>query len=198
VSFVGGNPEEPMVVGRIFTNLLRPPFSLPANKTQNGFRSASVPATGGYNLFMFEDKAGGEEIRMRAEKDWITRVNNDTTTSIGRHRSAAVEGNDKETVRGHQKESVTGNKLGQVLGNLLQSTSGQRILNTVKDFVSSALSHKITSQVGTTITVGQSMIHISPDSIVIQTPKLLLNPGEKIAQQAALTGKTPNPSAPSV
>lgn len=194
VSFLGGNPEEPMIVGRIFTNLLRPPFALPANKTQNGFRSASVPATGGFNMFMFEDKAGAEEIRMRAEKDWNTRVNNDVTASIGRHRSAAIDGNDKETVKGNQKEAVTGNKLGQVLGNLMQSTSGQRILNTVKDFVSSALSHKITSQVGTTIVCGQSMIHISPDSIVIQTPKLLLNPGEKVAQQAALTGKTPNPS----
>jgi type VI secretion system secreted protein VgrG len=44
VSFLAGNPEEPMIVGRVFTNLLRPPFPLPANKTQNGFRSASVPA----------------------------------------------------------------------------------------------------------------------------------------------------------
>ena len=88
---------------------------------------------------------------------------------------------------------MTGNKLGQVLGNLMQSTSGQRILNTVKDFVSSALSHRITSQVGTTIVCGQSMIHISPDSIVIQTPKLLLNPGEKVARDAAITGRTPTP-----
>lgn len=193
VSFLGGNPEEPMVVGRIFTNLLRPPFALPANKTQNGFKSASVPATGGYNELMFEDKAGAELLRMRAEKDMATRVNNDAKSSIGRHRSASIDGNDKETVGGNQRETVTGNKLGQVLGNLMQTTSGQRILNTVKDFVSSALSHRITSQVGTTIVCGQSMIHISPDSIVIQTPKLLLNPGEKVARDAAITGRTPTP-----
>jgi type VI secretion system secreted protein VgrG len=195
VSFLAGNPEEPMVVGRMFTNLLRPPFALPANKTQNGFRSASVPATGGYNLFMFEDKAGSEEIRVRAEKDMNSRINNDTTTSIGRHRKTNVEGNDKEIVEGTQKEGVIGDKLGQVLGNLMQMTNGQRILATVKDFVSSALSHRISSEVGTTITVGQSMIHISPDSIVIQTPKLFLNPGEKVARDAALTGKTPNPES---
>jgi type VI secretion system secreted protein VgrG len=193
VSFLGGNPEEPMIVGRIFTNLLRPPFALPANKTQNGFKSASVPATGGYNELMFEDKAGSEQIRMRAEKDWMTRVNNDARTSIGRHRSAAIDGNDQETIGGHQRESVVGNKLGQVLGNLMQTTRGQRILSTVKDFVSSALSHRITSQVGTTLVCGQSMIHISPDAIVIQTPKLLLNPGEKVAREAALTGRTPTP-----
>ncbi|MBL8740685.1 MAG: type VI secretion system tip protein VgrG, partial [Myxococcales bacterium] len=29
VSFLGGNPEEPVIVGRIFTNLRRPPFNLP-------------------------------------------------------------------------------------------------------------------------------------------------------------------------
>jgi len=193
VSFLAGNPEEPMIVGRMFTNLMRPPFALPANKTQNGFRSASVPATGGFNMFMFEDKAGAEQIQMRAEKDWNTRVNNDTATSIGRHRKSTIDGNDKEKVQGSQQQSVLGDKVGQVLGNLLSMAGGQRIMSTVKDFVSSALSHRIASEVGTTITCGQSMIHISPDSIVIQTPKLFLNPGEKVARDAALTGKTPNP-----
>ncbi len=32
VDFLGGNPEEPVIVGRIFTNLLRPPFPLPGEQ----------------------------------------------------------------------------------------------------------------------------------------------------------------------
>jgi hypothetical protein len=39
------------------------------------------------------------------------------------------------------------------------------------------------------------MIHMTPDAIVIQSPKILLNPGEEIAQQAVLTGQTPSPAA---
>ncbi len=202
VSFLGGNPEEPMIIGRMFTNLLRPPFALPANKTQNGFKSASVPATGGYNELMFEDKAGGEEIRMRAEKDWNTRVNNDKTLSVGRDRAAEIASNDTEIVGGNQQNAVVGmmksavglDKIASVLGNLLSMTGGQRILDTIGDFVSSASSHRVSSSVGTTLSVGSSMIHIAPDSITIQSPKILLRPGDKVAEAASLTGDAPGPA----
>ncbi|MFO0549044.1 MAG: type VI secretion system tip protein TssI/VgrG [Polyangiaceae bacterium] len=203
VGFLAGNPEEPMIVGRMYTNLLRPPFALPANKTQNGFKSASVPATGGYNELMFEDAAGKELLRMRAEKDMATRVNHDQALSVGRHRSAKVEGNDREHVDGHQRHSVLknllsavgGNSLSSVVGNLVSSAGGQRILSTLGGFISDALTHKISSKEGTTLTVGQSSIHIGPDSIVIQTPKLFLNPGQSVATQAELTGVTPSPES---
>ncbi|EYF08793.1 type VI secretion system Vgr family protein [Chondromyces apiculatus] len=205
VSFLAGNPEEPAIVGRIFTNLLRPPFPLPANKTQNGFRSASVPAnggtaSGGFNMMMFEDKQGSEEIRIRAEKDQNTRVNNDKTLSVGRHRKMDVVGNDKEKVEGNQTNSVFGtmksavgvDKLASVVGDFLSMTGGQRVLQTIGSYVSNALSHNISSEEGTTISVGSSMIHIGPDSITIQTPKLLLNPGADTAQQTQLTGEAPS------
>ena len=53
------------------------------------------------------------------------------------------------------------------------------------------ITHQITSEKGTTITVGASTIHIGPDSIVIQSPKVLLNPGEDAAANASLGGTTP-------
>ncbi len=202
VSFLAGNPEEPVIVGRVFTNLLRPPFPLPANKTQNGFKSASVPQTGGYNELMFEDKAGSELFRMRAEKDMATRVNNDQQSSVGRHRKSTVEANDQEEVHGNQTKSVGGDKalsvIGQllntigkdqltsVLGTILSMAGGDRIQQTVGAASQNALSHQISSTTGTTITCGQSMIHIGPDSIIIQSPKVLLNPGEDIAASTAL------------
>ncbi len=194
VSFLGGSPEEPVIVGRIFTNLLRPPFPMPQNKTQSGFRSASVPQTGGYNELMFEDKAGQELVRARAEKDMTTRVNNDQSSSIGRHRSDHIEANDKEVVNGNQQHQVDGNKatsvgmdqITSVLGSLLGMTNGDHLLKTIGSYVSQALAHQITSETGTTISVGSSTIHIGPDSIIIQTPKLLLNPGEDVAANAAL------------
>ncbi|MBK8939857.1 MAG: type VI secretion system tip protein VgrG [Polyangiaceae bacterium] len=202
VSFIGGNPEEPMIVGRMYTNLLRPPFALPANKTQNGFKSASVPETGGYNEIMFEDAAGKELVRMRAEKDMTTRVNNDQSSSIGRHRSAKVDGNDRETVKGDQRNGVLknmlsaigGDQLTSVFGNLVSAAGKQRLFQTLGDFVSDALSHRVSSKTGTTLTVGKSMIHIGPDSIVIQTPKLFLNPGQDVADKAAMGEGTPAPT----
>jgi type VI secretion system secreted protein VgrG len=199
VDFLGGDPDRPMIVGRVYTNLQKTPYKLPANKTQSGWKSNSTNNTGGFNEIMFEDKSGSELVRMRAEKDMRTRVNNDQELSVGANRKDTIEGNDKEHVQLDQTHTVDGNKMTSVgmdqitsiLGNLMKMTGGDQVLKTIGNFVSQALQHQITSEVGTTISVGASTIHIGPDSIVIQTPKLLLNPGEDVAAQASLGGGTP-------
>jgi type VI secretion system secreted protein VgrG len=196
VDFVGGDPDRPMIVGRIYTNLQKTPYKLPANKTQSGWKSNSSPSTGGFNEMMFEDKAGQELVRMRAEKDMTTRVNNNQDLSVGANRKDTIEGFDKEHVQKDQTHTVDGNKMTQVgmdqitsiLGNMLKMTGGDQVLQTIGQYASQALAHQISSEKGTTLTVGSSVIHIGPDSIVIHTPKLLLNPGEDVAAQAALGG----------
>jgi type VI secretion system secreted protein VgrG len=198
VDFLGGDPDRPVITGRVYTNLQKTPYKLPANKTQSGWKTNSSPSNGGYNELMFEDKAGKELLHMRAEKDMTTRVNHDQALSVGRHRMETVSGNDSESVAGSQSHNVDGTKastvgqdeMASILGNLTSMTGADRVLKTVGASVSQALSHAITSDQGTTITVGSSMIHIGPDSIVIQTPKLLLNPGDSVASQAALGGAT--------
>jgi type VI secretion system secreted protein VgrG len=194
VGFLGGNPEEPIVVGRIHTNLNRPPFALPQNKTQSGFHSASVPETGGYNELMFEDKAGSELIRVHGQKDMATRIENNQSSSIGNSRTDAITQNDSESVGGDQQHQVTGNvtssigqsQFGSIGQNMLSMVGADRLLQTIGASTSQADTHVITSQSGTTISCGASMIHIGPDSIVIQSPKVLLNPGADVAANASL------------
>jgi type VI secretion system secreted protein VgrG len=198
VDFLGGDPDRPMITGRVYTNLQKTPYKLPANKTQSGWKTNSSPTSGGYNELMFEDKAGAELLHMRAEKDMTTRVNHDQQSSVGRHRTDAVAGNDQESVDGDQRHAVAGTKASQVgqdelasiLGNLISMAGGERVLKTLGASISQALSHQIESEQGTTISVGQSMIHIGPDSIIIQSPKVLLNPGADVAADAALGGST--------
>ncbi|MFT3764918.1 MAG: type VI secretion system tip protein TssI/VgrG [Minicystis sp.] len=199
VDFLGGDADRPVIVGRVYTNLQKTPYKLPANKTQSGWKSNSTNNTGGYNEIMMEDKAGSELVRMRAEKDMNTRVNNDQTSSIGQNRKDTVEGNDTEHVQQDQTHSVDGNKMTSVgmdqitsiLGSLMKMTGGDQVLKTIGNYVSQALQHQITSEQGTTISVGSSTIHIGPDSIVIQTPKLLLNPGEDVAAGSSLGSGSP-------
>src|SRR5262249_42052966 len=49
VDFLGGDPDRPVIVGRVYTNLQKVPYKLPANKTQSGWKSNSTNNTGGYN-----------------------------------------------------------------------------------------------------------------------------------------------------
>ncbi|MFO0617940.1 MAG: type VI secretion system tip protein TssI/VgrG [Polyangiaceae bacterium] len=198
VDFLGGDPDRPVVTGRVYTNLQKTPYPLPENKTRSGWRSNSSPSYGGYNEIMFEDKAGGELFHTRAQRNMTTQVNNDhlssvgnnKSTSIGKNESKSVGGNHDCTVQGSNSESTGADFMQAVMGMFTSLASSDRVLTTNGSSSSSAQTHVISSDQGTTLTVGNSVIHIGPDSIIIQTPKLLLNPGESTAASAALGGPT--------
>ena len=104
VDFIGGDPDRPVIVGRVYTNLQKTPYKLPDNKTQSGMQSRSSPGGGGdnYNELMFEDKKGKELVRMQAEKDLNKLVKHDEAVKIGHDREKQVGHDDALTV-GHDR-----------------------------------------------------------------------------------------------
>jgi type VI secretion system secreted protein VgrG len=196
VDFLGGDPDRPVITGRVYTNLQKTPYPLPENKTKSGWKSNSSPSYGGYNEIMFEDRAGAELVHMRAQRNMTTQVNKDQMSSIGNNRSTSVGQNETKSVGGNQTTTVQGSNdqmtgadfMQAVMGMFTSLASADRLLQTSGTSSSQAQNHSISSDQGTTLTVGQSMIHIGPDCIVIQTPKLLLNPGDAAAATSALGG----------
>jgi len=106
VDFLGGNPDRPIVTGRVFTTQQRTPYDLPANKTQSGWKSCSTQNTGGYNELMFEDAAGRELVRMQAEKDLQKLVKHDEDVIVGRNRTKLVKKDDALTVNNDRSKNV--------------------------------------------------------------------------------------------
>lgn len=104
VDFIGGDPDRPVIVGRVYTNLQKTPYKLPDNKTQSGMQSRSSPGGGGdnYNELMFEDRKGQELVRMQAEKDLNKLVKHDEAVKIGHDREKQVGHDDTLTV-GHDR-----------------------------------------------------------------------------------------------
>jgi type VI secretion system secreted protein VgrG len=176
VDFLGGDPDRPVITGRVYTNLQKTPYKLPENKTQSGWKTNSSPNTGGYNELMFEDKAGSELLRMRAEKDMATRVNHDKALSVGRDRSAEVQRDDEERVTGNQTQAVGGNQLSRVFENLLSLVGGDRVMKTIGNLVSQAATHAISGDRSITLNVGGSQISIDNDKIIIKANLVLINP----------------------
>ncbi len=169
VSFLGGNPEEPVIVGRIFTNLRRPPFTLPAAKNESGFRSKSVPETGGYNLLRFVDTAGEELVQSRAEKDLKNRVNNDKTLSVGHDRTMDIEREDEEKVRNDQREWVGKDKHARVADNYTSIVGKDRTLKTGQGMLSHAKNHAVVGDDSIHLVVGASSIFMNREKIVISS-----------------------------
>ncbi|HMY14864.1 MAG TPA: type VI secretion system tip protein TssI/VgrG [Polyangium sp.] len=176
VDFLGGDPDRPVITGRVYTNLQKTPYKLPDNKTQSGWKSNSSPSNGGYNELMFEDKAGNELLRMRAEKDMTERVNNDKALSVGRDRSMEIQRDDEEKITRNQNQSVGGNQLSRVFENLMSVVGGDRVMKTIGNLVSQAASHAISGNTAITLNVGGSQISIDNDQIVIKASKVLINP----------------------
>jgi type VI secretion system secreted protein VgrG len=90
VAFLEGNPDLPVVVGRLFSSTARSPYPLPGEKTKSGWKSASSPGGGGYNEIMFDDAKGKELFNVQAEKDLEVLAKHDQTTVIGRQRHTSV------------------------------------------------------------------------------------------------------------
>ncbi len=179
VDFLGGDPDRPVITGRVFTNLQKTPYKLPDNKTQSGWKTNSSPSSGGYNELMFEDKAGAELLRMRAEKDMTTRVNNDRALSVGRDRSVEIQRDDEERVTGAQRQSIGGDQLSRVFESLLSVVGGDRVSKTVGELVSQAKSHAIVGEDVISLSVGGSLIYMDHDKIVIRASTVLINPDTK-------------------
>jgi len=114
VDFLGGDPDRPVIVGRVYTNLQQTPYKLPDNKTQTGIKSNSTGGGGGYNELMFEDAQGKELVRMQAEKDLKKLVKNDEAVTIGRNRTKLVKANDSLTVGANRTKRVVANETSSI------------------------------------------------------------------------------------
>lgn len=107
VSFVEGDPDQPIIVGSVYNFDNMPPYTLPDNKTRSGIvtRSTKKGDKETYNEIHFEDKKGEELLYLRAEKDHTRAVENDETIWVGHDRWADVD-ND-ETINIANNETVT-------------------------------------------------------------------------------------------
>jgi type VI secretion system secreted protein VgrG len=96
VAFLDGDPDEPIIVGRVHNATYPPPLNLPAEKTRSIWRSRTSPApangVAGFNEIMMEDQAGSELLEMHAQKDYKRHSNNDETISVGGSQSTSVVG----------------------------------------------------------------------------------------------------------
>ncbi len=105
VGFFEGNPDQPVIVGRVYNNTTRVPYKLPDHKTRSTWKSDSSPNSNGFNEIMFEDAKGKELIYIQAQKDLRKLVKHNESEQIGNSRSVVV-GNNRSTQIG-QVDSVT-------------------------------------------------------------------------------------------
>jgi type VI secretion system secreted protein VgrG len=128
VDFLEGDPDRPLITGRVYNAEQMPPYDLPGNMTQSGIKSRSSKggSPANYNELCFEDKKGSELVTLHAEKDqsievehdeahWVghdrtKNIDHDETTHVKHDRTETVDNNETITIHGNRTETVDKNE----------------------------------------------------------------------------------------
>ncbi len=133
VDFLEGDPDRPIVTGRVYNAEQTPPYTLPANQTQSGIKSRSSKSGGteNFNEIRMEDKKGSELLYIHAEKDKQVMVENDRTEEVGNDETIKI-GNDRTEEVGNDEKITIGNDRTEEVGNDEKITIGANRTEEVK------------------------------------------------------------------
>lgn len=186
IGFLEGNPDRPIITGRVYNDQQMPPYDLPANQTQSGIKSRS--SLGGqsdeFNEFRFEDKRGQEQIYLHAQKDFDEYIENKHTVTVRDNDEVTTieQGNQYYYVRqGHQETEVNqGNR------KITLAQGNTDHLHNVGNHSLECTMGKIYEKAGTEIKMecGMSKITLTPASITLECG------GSKIEMVAAMITMT--------
>jgi type VI secretion system secreted protein VgrG len=117
VSFLEGDPDQPIITGRVYNGISMPPYDLPANKTQSGLKSRSSKdgTSDNFNEIRMEDKKGEELFTIHAEKDHEVSVEHDENHTVGHDESHSV-GHDRTKKVTHDENVTVGNNRTENVG----------------------------------------------------------------------------------
>ncbi|ELY4423568.1 type VI secretion system tip protein VgrG [Cronobacter sakazakii] len=129
VDFINGDPDRPLITGRVYNEASMPPWALPAAATQMGFLSRSKDGSpDNANALRFEDKAGEEQVWLHAEKNMDTEIENDETHSVGSNRTKTIGANETTTVKKNRTETVVENETITVHQNRTETVDGNETI----------------------------------------------------------------------
>ena len=117
VSFLEGDPDQPLISGCLANSANPVPYDLPAHKTRSVFRSRSTPDSTGFNELHLEDRSGQELIYLRAQRDMEQRVENDSRLEVGNERRETIKGNSISVLEAEEHRTVTADRKVQVMAN---------------------------------------------------------------------------------
>jgi type VI secretion system secreted protein VgrG len=187
VDFLEGDPDQPIITGRVYNADNMPPCKLPDHQTRSGFITRSTPkgSSSTFNEIIFEDKKGSELLRIHAElnktesveadsreyvgHDRLTKIGNDRKTHIKEHDNLHVIGNSRVKIEGDSSIHVQGSCSEQIEGAYsLEATGGialhaQQISINVDNYIS--------------INGPGGFIKIDPTGVTIMGTMVLINSG---------------------
>ncbi len=221
VGFIEGDPDRPIITGRVYHGNNPTPYTLPGEKSKTTFRSNSTPGGCGSNELTFEDKKGKEQIYLRAERDLNEFVKHDHVVEVCNNEIIGVGGNQVVTVRGNSIDEVIGTKTCMVQGNRMETVQGIQnsnfiglrqenvegvdnrfVLGTqtllVKGSRSVWVNGSSSAQIGTTGDNCEAMVSVFGKSTIFSTERINIVSKDEIVLECGMTKVVIGPDAVSI
>ena len=191
VTFLEGDPDQPLIVGSIYHGTNVPPYPLPDNKTRSTIKTNSSPGGGGSNELRFEDKKGSEEVYLHGQKDWTILIENDKNQTVGHDETAHVKHDRTKNVDNDQTATIGHDDTLEVKNDQTMTVDNDQAL-TVKNNRTTTVQNDHTESVSgnqsVTITKAQTVaISDKQDITVSKTRSLTVTGDVSETFQAKLT-----------
>ena len=200
VEFLEGDPDRPIITGRVYNGEEMPPYELPAEKTKSTVKSNSSPDGGGFNEIRFEDKKGKEQIFIHAQRNKDERVRATSKEYVGYDRHLIVKHDQFEKVEGDKHLTVNGDHNEQVDGTISITAGMDRQEKTGMNYaheagmevhIKAGMNVVIEAGVSITLKAGGSFITIGPGPIYISGTPTFINSGGSPGNGSGASPETP-------
>jgi type VI secretion system secreted protein VgrG len=185
VSFLDGDPDQPIITGRTYHATNTPPYALPEHKTRTTLKTKTHKGEGS-NELRFEDEAGEEQIYVHAQKDLdlLTENNrtevirNDSHLTVENNRFSHTKGNRHHTTDGEHRESI-GADYSLTVNGSHHSKQGKNQLVEAGTEIHHKAGMKIVIEAGAEVTLkaGGSFVKVDPSGVTVSGPLVRMNSG---------------------
>ena len=185
VSFLDGDPDQPIITGRTYHATNTPPYALPEHKTRTTLKTQTHKGEGS-NELRFEDEADKQQIYLHAQKDLDLLSENNRTEVIKNDSHRTVENNDFSHIKGNDHSTVDGEKRESVGGDYSLTVNGSHHSKQGKNQLIEAGSEihhkagmKIVIEAGAEVTLkaGGSFVKVDPSGVTVSGPMVKMNSG---------------------
>ncbi len=186
VTFIEGDPDQPLVTGCLYHKENAVPYELPANKTRTLFKTLSSPGGAGFNELRIEDKQGAEQIFLHAQRDWDENIEHNQTIRVGHERHDTVEKNAYTELKAEEHRTTHADRKVEakaddhlIVGQNQHTQLGTAQLISVGREIQLKAGQKMIIEAGVELTVkaGGSFIKLDGAGITAMGPVVKVNDG---------------------
>ena len=206
VEFLEGDPDSPIVTGRVYNGDHKPPYQLPGKKAVSALKSKSTKGGGELdsNELRMDDTKGAEQLFLQAQKNYDLRVKNDGFRTVEGNLHLQVLKDDHQKVDGDRHLVVKGDHIEEVKGTFSHQAMEQH--DKLKTSYALQAGTDIHIKAGTNVVIeagamitlkaAGSFITIGGPGVMIKGPMVMINSGGSAGSGAGSSPDKPKEAQP--